>query len=119
MDWILVVMADGSWLQKFGFGTWLWSWPERKLIWHLAKERYCRFSPDNKTLFCADWGPEIQVLEASSGASKGTLSGAHILNADFSPDKKQLVTSHLGYHFLPKEPATAKDARWGHRHSSE
>jgi WD40 repeat protein len=40
---------------KFGRATWMWTWPEKKILWHDAKELECCFFPDNQTMIGADW----------------------------------------------------------------
>ncbi len=79
---------------KFGRGTWAWTWPEKKLLWHEAKEWECCAFPDAETVVGSDWHDKTDARDLDSGNSKMALpfGAAHIA---YSPDRRRMVSAHL------------------------
>jgi WD40 repeat protein len=93
---------------KFGRGTWMWAWPERKVLWHEAKEQECCFFPDGETLVCSDWHGELQFRDSQTGAVQRTAPGPGMAHITYSPDRRRMVTAHLGGSWRVREAATGE-----------
>jgi WD40 repeat protein len=93
---------------RFGRGTWVWAWPEKKLLWHEAKEvESCAF-PDGRTVVSAPWHGEIEARDPESGAVKHRLPGTGTADMAYSPDRRRLVTAHLGGAWRVRDGATGE-----------
>jgi RNA polymerase sigma factor (sigma-70 family) len=92
---------------KFGRGTWMWSWPDRKVLWHEPKEQECNFFPDGQTLVCAPWHGAIEVRDPLTGAVKRTLPGTGLTHVVYSHDRRRMVTAHLEGTWKVRDAATA------------
>jgi RNA polymerase sigma factor (sigma-70 family) len=90
---------------KFGRGTWAWSWPEKGLLWHEAKEQESCFFPDDATVVSGDWHREIEFRDVRTGAVKRTLSGG-LSSVTYSPDRARMVTAHLDGAWRVRDGAT-------------
>ncbi|MFL5241001.1 MAG: WD40 repeat domain-containing protein, partial [Gemmataceae bacterium] len=93
----LAFSPDGKHLlaSKFGRGTWMWTWPERKVLWQEAKELECCSFPDNDSLICADWHNGLDVRNVKTGKVTRTLAkrGADQIVRALNP--QLIVTAHL------------------------
>ncbi|HZY88469.1 MAG TPA: sigma factor-like helix-turn-helix DNA-binding protein, partial [Gemmataceae bacterium] len=93
---------------RFGRGTWVWAWPQRKVLWHEAKEvESCAF-PDGKTVVSAPWHGEIETRDLESGAVKHRMPGTGTADMAYSPDRRRLVTAHLGGAWRVRDGATGE-----------
>lgn len=91
---------------KFGRGTWMWTWPERKILWHEAKELGCFSFPDANTLVCGDWHRPIEVRDARTGAVRRTIAAEGMSSAAYSHDRRRMVTAHLDGAWRVRDAAT-------------
>jgi RNA polymerase sigma factor (sigma-70 family) len=80
---------------KFGRGTWMWTWPERKLLWHQAKELECCFFPDADALICGDWHNAIEIRDPRTGSMRRTIAAKGMSHVAFSHDRRRMVTTSL------------------------
>jgi RNA polymerase sigma factor (sigma-70 family) len=101
---------DGRWLAacKFGRGTWVWTWPEKAVLWREAKEQECCFAPDGETLVCGDWHSPIEVRAARTGALKQSIPAPGMTDIAFSPDRRRMVTAHLDGAWRVRDAATGE-----------
>ncbi len=80
---------------RFGRGTWVWAWPEKKVLWHEAQEvESCAF-PDGRTVVSAPWHGAIDARGPESGALKQRMPGTGTTDLAYSHDRRRLVTTHL------------------------
>jgi RNA polymerase sigma factor (sigma-70 family) len=95
--YVLAFSPDGRHLlaSKSGRGTWVWTWPERKLLWHDAKEKEACFFPDGKTVVCGAWQGPIEVRDVATGAVLQHIASPGLTQVAFSPDRLRMVTTHL------------------------
>jgi RNA polymerase sigma factor (sigma-70 family) len=95
---------DGGQLlaSKFGRGTWMWTWPERKVLWHDAREMECCAFPSEDTVVCSEWHQPIEFRDLKTGVIKREAatdpairfrSGA--TQIAFTPDRRRMVSAHL------------------------
>jgi RNA polymerase sigma factor (sigma-70 family) len=93
----LCFSPDGRHLvaSKYGRGTWGWTWPERKILWHEAKELESFCFADADTLVCGVWQNPIEIRDCRTGAMKQTIAAHGMTHAAYSPDRRRLVTAHL------------------------
>jgi WD40 repeat protein len=80
---------------KFGRGTWMWTWPDRRVLWHEATPQECCLFRDGDTLACSDWHGPIEIRDARTGAVKATAPGPGMAHVAYSPDLRRMVTAHL------------------------
>jgi hypothetical protein len=92
----LCFSPDGTKLlaSKYGSGTWLWTWPERKVIWHVAETEGLAFH-DNQVYLSADWNQDIKVCDVQTRAVKRTIPHSAPTAMIYSPNRLRLVTTHL------------------------
>ena len=81
---------------KKGSGTWLWTWPDRKLIWQESKEKESFFFPDGKTLISSEWNDPIEFRDPQTGSVKSIAPIPGMTHVTFAPDGRKMVTTHLG-----------------------
>jgi RNA polymerase sigma factor (sigma-70 family) len=93
----LAFSPDGKHLlgTKFGRGSWMWTWPEMKVLWRNAKELECCSFPDNESFLCADWHHGLDVRDVKTGQIRKTLSKVGAAQIVRSPDPRLLITAHL------------------------
>jgi WD40 repeat protein len=80
---------------RFGRGTWMWEWPEKKILWHDAHEQECFVFPNADRLICGDWHRPIEVREARTGAVRHIIPSHGMSHVCFSHDRRRMVTTHL------------------------
>jgi WD40 repeat protein len=104
----LAFSPDGRRLvaSKFGRGTWTWTWPERGLLWHEAKEQECFGFPDRDTLIGAGWHDDIEICDPQSGVVKRIVPGLGMIHVAFSPDRRRMATAHLDGTFKVRDGGT-------------
>jgi RNA polymerase sigma factor (sigma-70 family) len=93
---------------RFGRGTWAWSWPERALLWHEAKEEEACCFADGATLVCGDWHGDIEMRDPRTGAVRRTLPVPGIAHVAYSPDRRRMVTAHLDGVLRVRDGATGE-----------
>jgi RNA polymerase sigma factor (sigma-70 family) len=95
---------DGKLLlaSKFYRGNWAWTWPERKVLWHeagafpVAPEWESSAFPDGERVAGGTWHGAIEIRDPRTGAVKRTLAGRGLTDVRYSPDRRRMVTTHLG-----------------------
>jgi RNA polymerase sigma factor (sigma-70 family) len=93
----LAFSASGTRLlaSRTGFGTWMWAWPERKLLWRDPADMESCFFPTNDTVLCSNWHAPIQFRDTETGALKRTAPVQGMSGVAFSADGRRMVTTHL------------------------
>ncbi|HEV3143704.1 MAG TPA: hypothetical protein VGZ47_07470, partial [Gemmataceae bacterium] len=108
--WGMITFSpDGKHLlaSKYGRGSWVWTWPDRKVLWQQPKELgYCSFS-DNETFLCAHWRTGLEVRDLKTGHGKQILSNSGADLIVRSPDPRLLITAH------PEGAWSVRDAATG------
>jgi len=111
----LAFSPDGRLLaaSKFGRGTWMWTWPNRDLLWHDAQELGCYFTPDGRNLITAGWYRDFEFRDPTTGTIRRTVSGSHVGVTDFaaSPDGRRIAMSDVKGPFAVRDPATGAALR--------
>jgi WD40 repeat protein len=94
---LLGFSPDGKKLvaSKFGRGTWMWTWPDRKLLWHEAGEVEAFYFKDDNTLVSANWSKGVSFHDVQTGAMKLSVNGPGVAHIVFSTDFKRMVTCEL------------------------
>jgi WD40 repeat protein len=94
---VLAFSPDGKTLlaSKGGHGTWMWTWPDRKILWQEEQEIECCYFTDNETVVSADWHYSTTVRVAQTGKLKRTLERSGAAHIEYSPDRRRAVTAHL------------------------
>jgi RNA polymerase sigma factor (sigma-70 family) len=81
---------------RFGRGTWMWTWPERAVLWHDAKDQECSAMLNEETLVTAAWHSPLVFRDLDTGVIKQTLMEEQGTAAvAFSLDGRRLVTADL------------------------
>jgi RNA polymerase sigma factor (sigma-70 family) len=104
----LCFSPDGRQLaaSKFGRGTWMWTWPEKKILWHEAHEQECYAFPDADTLVCGDWHNPFEIRDARTGAVRRTIPAPGMAHLAYSHDRQRMVTAHLDGAWRVRDAAT-------------
>jgi RNA polymerase sigma factor (sigma-70 family) len=95
---------------KFGRGTWMWTWPERKILWHEAHELGCFCFPDAGTLVCGNWN-NLEVRDPLTGTVRRTIPAPHTADITFSHDRRRMVTAHLDGTWRVRDAATGSELK--------
>jgi WD40 repeat protein len=92
---------------KFGRGTWMWEWPEKKILWHEAREWECHAFPDADTLVGGDWNHPFEIRDARTGAVRRTIPSRGLAHVTYSHDRTRIVTAHLDGTWCVRDAVTA------------
>jgi RNA polymerase sigma factor (sigma-70 family) len=93
---------------KFGRGTWVWAWPEQKVLWHEEKEQECCVFTGPRTVVCASWHKGIEARDCDTGAVKQQLPGRGLSDVTCSPDRRRLVSADLNGGWSVRDGATGE-----------
>jgi RNA polymerase sigma factor (sigma-70 family) len=104
----LCFSPDGRQLvaSKFGRGTRMWTWPQRKILWQHAKEMECFGFPDADTLVCGDWHNPIEIRDPRTGAVRRTIAAGGVSDVAYSHDRRRMVTASLDGAWRLRDAAT-------------
>jgi WD40 repeat protein len=88
---------------KYRRGTWMWTWPEKTLLWHEAEELRCPIFRDDDTLVFSDLSGQLQVRDARTGTLKPSApvqelprrvgDALSIYHLAYSHDHRRVVTA--------------------------
>jgi RNA polymerase sigma factor (sigma-70 family) len=93
---------------KFGRGTWMWAWPEKKVLWHEEKEQECCVFTDARTVVCASWHQGIEARDADTGAVKQQFPGRGLSDITRTHDGRRLVSADLRGGWSVRDGATGE-----------
>jgi RNA polymerase sigma factor (sigma-70 family) len=100
--------GKGLFASRFGRGMWMWTWPERKVLWHLAGEKESCFFPDGRSLACAEWYGPIEIYDPQTGKKKQTIPHPGVTDIAYSHDRRRIATASIDGSWRVQDASTGE-----------